>query len=114
MFVQGFIWRGLVFKTLDAVSRSHCQAIAMRRLLDGRALRSCARADTPLGIVYETDVMVEKRASSSTFCPELHAPITFRVAPVATAKAASGRFVGYLKSLEGHAVFAPSGFQNGS
>jgi hypothetical protein len=33
----------------------------MGRLLGGRALRTCARAKTPLGIVYETDAMVENR-----------------------------------------------------
>jgi molybdate transport system substrate-binding protein len=77
------------------------------------ALAFVARGETPLGIVYETDAMVEKRVRIVDIFPEdSHAPITYPVALVATAKAGAGRFVGYLKGPEGRAVFAKYGFQN--
>jgi len=48
-----------------------------------------ARGETPLGIVYETDAMVEKRVRIvDTFSEDSHAPITYPVALVATAKRA--------------------------
>jgi molybdate transport system substrate-binding protein len=77
------------------------------------ALAYVARGETPLGIVYETDALVEKRVRVVDIFPEdSHAPITYPVALVATAKAGAGRFVGYLKSPDGRAVFAKYGFQN--
>jgi molybdate transport system substrate-binding protein len=77
------------------------------------ALAYVARGETPLGIVYETDALVEKRVRIvDTFPEDSHAPITYPVALVATAKAGAGRFVGYLKSPDGRAVFAKYGFQN--
>jgi molybdate transport system substrate-binding protein len=77
------------------------------------ALAFVARGETPLGIVYETDAMVEKRVRIvDTFPEDSHAPITYPVALVATAKAGAGRFVGYMKGPEGRAVFARFGFQN--
>ena len=77
------------------------------------ALAFVARGETPLGIVYETDAMVEKRVRIvDTFPEDSHAPITYPVALVATAKAGAGRFVGYMKGPEGRAVFARYGFQN--
>jgi molybdate transport system substrate-binding protein len=77
------------------------------------ALAFVARGETPLGIVYETDALVEKRVRIvDTFPEDSHAPITYPVALVATAKAGAGRFVGYMKGPEGRAVFAQYGFQN--
>jgi len=77
------------------------------------ALAFVARGEIPLGIVYETDAMVEKRVRIvDTFPEDSHAPITYPVALVATAKAGAGRFVGYMKGPEGRAVFARFGFQN--
>jgi molybdate transport system substrate-binding protein len=77
------------------------------------ALAFVARGETPLGIVYETDAQVEKRVRIvDTFPEDSHAPITYPVALVATAKAGAGRFVGYLKSPAGRALFVHYGFQN--
>jgi molybdate transport system substrate-binding protein len=77
------------------------------------ALAFVARGETPLGIVYETDALVEKRVRIvDTFPEDSHAPITYPAALVATAKAGAGRFVGYMKGPEGRAVFAKYGFQN--
>jgi molybdate transport system substrate-binding protein len=77
------------------------------------ALAFVARGETPLGIVYETDALIEKRVRIVDTFPEgSHAPITYPVALMATAKAGAGRFVGYLKSPAGRAVFAKYGFQN--
>jgi molybdate transport system substrate-binding protein len=77
------------------------------------ALAFVARGETPLGIVYETDALIEKRVRIvDTFPEDSHAPITYPVALIATAKAGAGRFVGYMKSPAGRAVFAHYGFQN--
>jgi len=77
------------------------------------ALAFVAHGETPLGIVYETDALIEKRVRIVDTFPEgSHAPITYPVALMATAKAGAGRFVGYLKSPAGRAVFAKYGFQN--
>jgi molybdate transport system substrate-binding protein len=77
------------------------------------ALAFVARAETPLGIVYETDALIEPRVRIvDTFPDDSHAPITYPVALMATAKAGAGRFVGYIKSPAGRAVFAHYGFQN--
>jgi molybdate transport system substrate-binding protein len=77
------------------------------------ALAFVARGETPLGIVYETDAMVEKKVRIvDSFPEESHAPITYPVALIATAKPGAGRFVAYLKGPAARAVFAHYGFQN--
>jgi molybdate transport system substrate-binding protein len=77
------------------------------------ALAFVARGETPLGIVYETDALVEKRVRIvDTFPDDSHPPITYPVALISTAKPGAGRFVGYLKSPAARAVFARYGFQN--
>jgi molybdate transport system substrate-binding protein len=77
------------------------------------ALAFVARGEAPLGIVYETDALIEKRVRVvDTFPEDSHAPITYPVALMATAKAGAGRFVAYMKSPAGRAVFAHCGFQN--
>ena len=77
------------------------------------ALAFVARGETPLGIVYETDALVEKRVRIvDTFADDSHLPITYPVALIATAKPGAGRFVAYLKSPAARAVFARYGFQN--
>jgi len=77
------------------------------------ALAFVARGEAPLGIVYETDALIEKRVRVvDTFPDDSHAPITYPVALIATAKPGAGRFVAYLKSPAARAVFAHYGFQN--
>jgi len=77
------------------------------------ALAFVARGETPLGIVYETDALIEKRVRIvDTFPEDSHERITYPVALIATAKAGAGRFVGYMKSPAGRAVFTKYGFQN--
>jgi molybdate transport system substrate-binding protein len=77
------------------------------------ALAFVARGETPLGIVYETDALVEKRVRIvDTFPDDSHAPIVYPVALIATAKPGAGRFVAYLKSPAARMVFARYGFQN--
>src|SRR3984957_1319988 len=77
------------------------------------ALAFVARGETPLGIVYETDALVEKRVRIvDTFPEDSHAPITYPVALVVTAKPEARAFVAYLRSPAGRAVFAHYGFKN--
>jgi molybdate transport system substrate-binding protein len=77
------------------------------------ALAFVARAETPLGIVYATDALLEKRVRVvDTFPQDSHPPITYPVALVATAKPEARGFVAYLRSPAGRAVFAHYGFEN--
>lgn len=77
------------------------------------ALAFVARGETPFGIVYETDALMEKRVRIvDTFPEDSHVPITYPVAVLTTAKPGAGRFVGYMKSPDGRAAFARYGFQN--
>jgi molybdate transport system substrate-binding protein len=77
------------------------------------ALAFVARAETPLGIVYATDALVEKRVRIvDTFPEDSHAPITYPVALIVTAKPEARAFVAYLRSPAARAVFAHYGFKN--
>jgi molybdate transport system substrate-binding protein len=77
------------------------------------AMAFVARAETPLGIVYATDALLEKRVRIvDTFPQDSHLPITYPIALVATAKPEARGFVAYLRSPAGRAVFAHYGFEN--
>jgi molybdate transport system substrate-binding protein len=76
------------------------------------ALAFVARGETPLGIVYRTDALVEKRVRIvDTFPPDSHAPITYPAALVATAKPGAAEFLTYLRSAQARAVFTRYGFE---
>ena len=77
------------------------------------ALALVARGEAPLGIVYRTDAMAEKRVRIvDTFPPASHPPIVYPMAilrrsssPVALA------FEGYLTTPEARAIFERFGFR---
>lgn len=77
------------------------------------ALAQVARGDSPLGIVFETDALAEKRVRIvDTFPDDSHPPINYPVALITGAKPGAGRFVAYLKSPASREVFARYGYQN--
>jgi molybdate transport system substrate-binding protein len=77
------------------------------------ALAFVARGATPLGIVYKTDALIEKRVRIvDTFPESSHPPITYPAALIVTARAGASRFLAYMQSPAGRATFARYGFQN--
>jgi molybdate transport system substrate-binding protein len=77
------------------------------------ALAFVARAETPLGIVYKTDALVEKRVRIvDTFPPDSHAPITYPAALVVTAKPGAAQFLTFLRSAPVRTIFEHYGFES--
>lgn len=77
------------------------------------ALAFIARGETPLGIVYETDALVEKRVRVVDFFPaDSHPPIVYPIAVTAQARPAARQFLEFLQSAPAQAAFKKHGFQN--
>jgi molybdate transport system substrate-binding protein len=76
------------------------------------ALIFVARGEAPLGIVYQTDALAEKKVRVvGVFPQDTHPAIIYPVAVIASSKhAAAPRFVNYLKSAEARAIFEKHGF----
>jgi molybdate transport system substrate-binding protein len=75
------------------------------------AMAFVARGETPLGIVYTTDALVDKKVRIvDTFPAESHLPITYPIALTAVAAAGASQFIDYLKGPAGQAVFKQYGF----
>ena len=80
--------------------------------LDVRAsLAAVAGGDAPAGIVYSTDAAISKEVKV-VYTVRDGAPILYSVAPIATSKhaAQAARFVAFLDSLTGRAIFEKRGF----
>ena len=75
------------------------------------ALTFVARGEAPLGIVYETDALIDKGVRIiDTFPASSHLPIIYPVAVTAHAQPAAARFVTYLQSAAAAAPFRKFGF----
>ncbi|HEY1900141.1 MAG TPA: molybdate ABC transporter substrate-binding protein [Steroidobacteraceae bacterium] len=75
------------------------------------ALALVARGETPLGIVYRTDALVEKKVRIvADFPADSHDPIVYPVATTAAAHGGAGDFVKFLLSPTAQAIFAKYGF----
>jgi len=76
------------------------------------ALNFVARGETPLGIVYQTDALAEKRVRIvSLFPADSHPAIIYPVAVLAQSKhSAAVTFAIYLKSAGARAIFEKYGF----
>jgi molybdate transport system substrate-binding protein len=76
------------------------------------ALEYVARGEATLGIVYQTDALIEKRVRVvDVFPADSHPPITYPAAVVASAKAGSGlNFVKFLQGKAAQTVFHRYGF----
>ena len=76
------------------------------------ALEYVARGDAPLGIVYRTDALVEKRVRIvGEFPADSHAPIVYPVALTRRAGAAAARYLAFITSAEARAIFRKWGFE---
>jgi molybdate transport system substrate-binding protein len=75
------------------------------------ALAFVARGETPLGIVYATDALVDKKVRIvDTFPASSHLPITYPIALTMAAAADASQFIDYLRGPAGQAVFKRYGF----
>jgi len=75
------------------------------------ALVFVARGEAPLGIVYETDALIEKRVKIVDIFPaSSHPPIVYPAALTAHAKEGAERYLQFLSSPASSKVFARYGF----
>ncbi|MFL6601433.1 MAG: molybdate ABC transporter substrate-binding protein [Steroidobacteraceae bacterium] len=75
------------------------------------ALAFVARGEAPLGIVYETDALAEKKVKIvATFPAETHPPITYPIALTTHGRAAAQQFVEFVRSKPAAQIFRKYGF----
>jgi len=75
------------------------------------ALSFVSRGEAPLGIVYETDALIDKGVKVVDVFPESsHLPIIYPVAATAVAQPAAAQFVKYLQGDAARASFKKFGF----
>jgi molybdate transport system substrate-binding protein len=75
------------------------------------ALAFVERGEVPLGIVYQTDALIDKGVRIvDTFPPESHPPITYPIALTVGAKSVAAQFADYLSKPAVGAVFVRYGF----
>jgi molybdate transport system substrate-binding protein len=75
------------------------------------ALAFVDRGEAPLGIVYETDALIDKRVRVVDVFPvDSHLPIVYPVALTRAAKADAARFMEYIHGPAGQLAFKSYGF----
>jgi molybdate transport system substrate-binding protein len=76
------------------------------------ALVYVARGEAPLGVVYRTDALADKRVRIvDTFPADSHEPIIYPLALTAHAGVAAARFASFLESPAARQIFARYGFE---
>jgi molybdate transport system substrate-binding protein len=69
------------------------------------------RGEAPLGVVYETDALMDKKVRVVDVFPEdSHAPIVYPIALSKVAKAGAAQFVAYVRGPAGDIAFKTYGF----
>jgi len=75
------------------------------------ALMFVARGEAPLGIVYQTDALAEKKVRIVDLFPaDSHLPITYPAAAMVSAKPGARQFVEYLRGPTAREIFVRHGF----
>jgi len=75
------------------------------------ALAFVDRGEAPLGIVYETDARIDKNVRIvDAFPADSHPPIVYPVALTTRARPAAEKFLAFIRSAAGDAVFKAYGF----
>jgi molybdate transport system substrate-binding protein len=75
------------------------------------AMMFVARGEVPLGIVYRTDALIDKKVRIvDTFPADTHPPITYPVALTTVARPNAQKFIDYLRGSRGQAIFEKYGF----
>ncbi len=87
----------------------------MDRIVRADSVRSALafvdRGEAPLGIVYETDALVDKKVRVVDVFPEKsHMPVTYPIALTNTAKGDAAKFLAYVRGPAGDAAFKAYGF----
>jgi molybdate transport system substrate-binding protein len=85
------------------------------RLIPADSVRSALafvdRGEAPLGIVYETDALVDKHVRVvDVFPANSHLPIIYPIALTPAAKPEAAKFVAYIRGPAGDAIFKAYGF----
>jgi molybdate transport system substrate-binding protein len=76
------------------------------------ALAFLDRGEAPLGIVYETDALVDKKVRVVDMFPDnTHLPIVYPIALTAAAKAEAAQFVAFISGPAGAIAFKAYGFK---
>jgi molybdate transport system substrate-binding protein len=76
------------------------------------ALNYVALGEAPLGIVYKTDALLDKRVRIvGEFDEQTHSRILYPVALTPTASSAATKFLSYMRSSPAQAVFLRYGFK---
>ena len=71
------------------------------------------RGEAPLGIVYETDALIDKNVRVvDVFPDDTHAPIVYPIALTKDAKADAAQFLAYVRGPAGVVAFNAYGFQS--
>jgi molybdate transport system substrate-binding protein len=75
------------------------------------ALAFVDRGEAPLGIVYETDALIDKNVRVvDVFPANSHLPIVYPIALTSTAKPDAARFAAYIRGPAGNVAFKAYGF----
>jgi molybdate transport system substrate-binding protein len=75
------------------------------------ALAFVDRGEAPLGIVYETDALVDKNVHIvDVFPDDTHLPIVYPIALTTASHGNAARFVAYIRGPKGEAAFKAYGF----
>jgi molybdate transport system substrate-binding protein len=76
------------------------------------ALAFVARGEAPLGIVYKTDALAEKKVRIvAEFSPDTHPPIRYPIALTLHGGAAAQQFVDFVRSSAASGIFRQYGFE---
>ena len=76
------------------------------------AMMFVSRGEVPLGIVYTTDALVDKKVRIvDTFPENTHAPITYPGATIKGARAEAANYVAFLGSVDAVLAWKKSGFR---
>jgi molybdate transport system substrate-binding protein len=75
------------------------------------ALALVDRAEVPLGIVYQTDALIDKGVRIvDVFPDDSHPPIVYPIALTPGARSGAQEFIDFLRTPEAQAVFRKYGF----
>jgi molybdate transport system substrate-binding protein len=75
------------------------------------ALAFVDRGEAPLGIVYETDALVDRKVRVvDQFPADTHPPIVYPIAMTTTAAKGAENFIAYVRGPAGQAIFRKYGF----
>jgi molybdate transport system substrate-binding protein len=75
------------------------------------ALAFVDRGEVPLGIVYNTDALIDSKVRVvDVFPDESHAAITYPIALTVGARSAAAEFADYLRTPKAQAIFLKYGF----